>query len=169
MSRVCSPIRLVVPADLLYREVVIRSIAGACQLVGQRARRPASEPESIDLSERFDAALVSAVSEIFNNIVIHGHDGGNRDADITIAIELGNQCIRVRISDTGERFDASAIPRPDLRSLPEGGMGLYIARTCVDQLDYRPGPPNVWHLTKCNTPRDAPPRAEGGRRERRTR
>jgi anti-sigma regulatory factor (Ser/Thr protein kinase) len=156
MSRVCSPIRLIVPADLIYREVVIRSVAGACKLVGQREQRPASEPESVDLSERFDAALVSAVSEIFNNIVIHGHRGGDLDTDVTIAIAPGNHGIRVRISDTGEPFDSSAIPRPDLRALPEGGMGLYIAKRCVDQLDYRPGPPNVWHLTKCMAARDAP-------------
>jgi anti-sigma regulatory factor (Ser/Thr protein kinase) len=169
MSRVCSPIRIIVPADLYYREVVIRAVSGACKLVGAREPRPVSELESLGLSERFDAALVSAVSEIFNNVVIHGHRGGDRHADVTLALEPGNQCIRVRISDTGERFDAAAIPQPDLRVLPEAGMGLFIARSCVDRLDYRPGPPNVWHLTKCMVAREAPAGGDETRRKRRTR
>jgi serine/threonine-protein kinase RsbW len=152
MSRVCSPIRVIVPARLRYREVVLRAVAGACRLVGERGRPPLSVQESIDLSERFDAALVSAVSEIFNNIVIHGHGGGDVDADVVIGIGAGNQCICLRITDTGEPFDDRAIPRPDLRSLPEAGMGLYIARSCLDELEYRPGPPNLWHLTKCMKP-----------------
>jgi serine/threonine-protein kinase RsbW len=138
-----------VPASLCYREAVICAVAGACRLVGARDRRPVSVRECIDLSERFDAELVSAVSEIFNNVVIHGHAGGDPAADVRIAIEPGNHCIRLRITDTGESFDDRAIPRPDLRALPEAGMGLYIARSFLDELEYRPGPPNLWHLSKC--------------------
>lgn len=149
MRRLCSPIRLTVPAVLRYRDVVIRTVTSASGLLKDRGTSPVALRNSVALSERFDAELVSAVSEIFNNVVIHGHGRGNHDADVVVAVELRNSCIRVRISDTGEPFDLQSISRPDLKTLPEAGMGLHIARSFVDQLEYRPGPPNFWHLTKC--------------------
>ena len=158
------------PALLRYRDVVIRSVASACRLIGDRERQTLNVQNSIDLSEPFDAELVSAVSEIFNNVVLHGHGGGDPGADVAIHVEPGNHCIGVRISDTGDPFDVAAIPRPDLRALPEGGMGLHIARAFLDCLEYRPGPPNLWHLSKCMEPaHELSERKDVGRRQGRVR
>ncbi len=149
MSSVRSPIRVAVPATLVYRELVLRAVASACRLVVDRDVSRLGEHGAIDLSERFDARSVSAVSEIFNNVVIHGHDGGDPEAEVRVSIEPGNRCIGVRITDTGEPFDMRAVVQPDLRQLPQGGMGLFIARSFSDRLAYRAGPPNLWHLTIC--------------------
>ncbi len=149
MTRVCPPIRVSVPASLRYRSVIIRVVASACRLLSEPEISLESVQHEIDLSERFDAELVSAVSEIFNNVVIHGHHGGNSRATISMRVDVGARELRVTISERGERFDERAVAiRPDLRALPEGGLGLYIARSCVDELEYRPGPTNFWHLTK---------------------
>lgn len=102
--------------------------------------------DQLDLRKQFDAEVVSAISEIFNNIVIHGYadDGG----DVVLELTPSRDRLSVTISDSGLAFDIETVPPPQLESLPEGGMGIHIARACVDQLDYTPGPPNVWRLTK---------------------
>jgi len=143
-------IKLTVPGELAYRDVVIRTTAAACRLVRAGATQ-SSTLAPLDLSDDFDAELVSAVSEIFNNIVIHGQDEtGTRGAGSVIEFELrlSDLELEVVITDTGPAFDIDSVPSPELESLPEGGMGIHIARSCVDALDYTPGPPNRWRLTK---------------------
>lgn len=152
-----STIRLIVPGTLAHRDLAVRVVAEACRLVsGGGATR--GETDSIDvgydLRHPFDAAFVSAFAEIFNNIVIHAYA---RAGGGTVEIELhaDRDQLTVDILDTGTPFDIGAVPSPALDELPEGGMGIHIARTMLDQVDYVPGPPNRWHLAK----RLAPPAA----------
>ena len=101
----------------------------------------------LDLSDRFSAEMVSAVSEIFNNIAIHGF--ADRPAgEIAIEMTVAGDHLAIEICDEGAAFDLSQVPKPELDKLPEGGMGIHIAKACVDELDYTPGPPNVWRMTK---------------------
>jgi serine/threonine-protein kinase RsbW len=49
--------------------------------------------------------------------------------------------------DEGQPFDPSGYQKlPD--SLPEGGMGLFIIRSFVDEVRYVGGPPNTLTLVK---------------------
>ena len=56
-------------------------------------------------------------------------------------------------------FDPAQVHAPDLHSLPESHMGLYIIRSCVDDVSYRRGDPplspNVLTLTKRRVARAA--------------
>jgi serine/threonine-protein kinase RsbW len=52
------------------------------------------------------------------------------------------------MTDTGQSFDPDTIGPPELDELPEGGMGLFIMRSFMDEVDYHPGPPNVLRLKK---------------------
>jgi serine/threonine-protein kinase RsbW len=149
-------IRLTLPADLRYRDVAVRAVAEACRLVSRsryahgshpRVHHSASTTQTLDLSDRFAAEVVSAVSEIFNNITIHGY-GGEGSGDVTLEMRIRGDRLVIVISDQGSAFDPSQVPLPELDALPEGGMGIHIARACMDELDYTPGPPNVWRLTK---------------------
>jgi serine/threonine-protein kinase RsbW len=148
-------IRLSLPADLRYRDVAVRAVAEACRLVSRSRYAHGSSPrvhaatttQTLDLSDRFAAEVVSAVSEIFNNIAIHGY-GGEGSGDVTLEMRIRGDRLVIVISDLGSAFDPSQVPLPELDSLPEGGMGIHIARACMDELDYTPGPPNVWRLTK---------------------
>lgn len=56
--------------------------------------------------------------------------------------------IEIEIRESGASFDIAQVTSPDLQSLPEGGMGLFIVRSFVDELWYEPGPTNVWSLVK---------------------
>jgi anti-sigma regulatory factor (Ser/Thr protein kinase) len=152
MTRSTPAIRLTLPGLLRYRNVAVRALAAACELVGadDTADAVGAAPAvsaGMQLANRFDAELVSAVSEIFNNIVIHGY-GSRGTGEIELLMKPTTDRMTVRITDNGTSFDISRVPTPELETLPEGGMGLHIARSCVDRLDYQPGPPNVWHLVK---------------------
>ena len=37
---------------------------------------------------------------------------------------------------------------PDLESLPESGLGIFIIKSFMDQVVYRPGAPNLLEMTK---------------------
>jgi serine/threonine-protein kinase RsbW len=67
---------------------------------------------------------------------------------VEIAIDVTADSIVVEIVDMGHTFDPALIPDPQLETLPEGGMGLFIIRSFVDDVEYEPGPPNVLRLKK---------------------
>lgn len=146
-----SPIRLQVPGTLAYREVAVRVVAEVCQLVAPPDRDGAPLPiirkPGYDLSRPFDAAFVSAFAEIFNNIAIHAY-GAGRSGPIDLELTVDGDRLIVDIHDRGAPFDLAAVPAPALDALPEGGMGIHIARTMLDEVTYQPGPPNHWRLVK---------------------
>ncbi len=100
---------------------------------------------------QFDDEVVSAVGEAFNNVAIHAYRDLSPGA-VELEIELRADSITIRMSDTGKRFEPSVQRSPDLASLPESNMGLFIVRSFMDQVTYRPGAvataPNVLTLTK---------------------
>jgi serine/threonine-protein kinase RsbW len=101
--------------------------------------------------DEFEAQVVSAFSEAFNNIVLHGYDG-SAPGDIEVEIEPLPDGILIRIADTGTAFDPLDVPPPSLDRLPESGMGVFIIRSFMDAVQYVPGRPperrNVLSLFK---------------------
>ena len=140
-------IRLSVPGTLLYRDIVLRVVASACRLVKPQSTKQESSRESAEFSDKF----VSAVGEAFNNVVLHAYRG-RAAGPIEMELEVDRDRLTVRLIDTGAGFDPLHEHAPDLRSLPESKMGLYIIRSCVDDMSYRRGDPplvpNVLTLTK---------------------
>jgi serine/threonine-protein kinase RsbW len=63
-------------------------------------------------------------------------------------IELGQGAMTVRMADYGSSFDPTVVPSPDLDTLPESGLGLFIIRSFMDSVSYEPGRPNVLVLVK---------------------
>jgi serine/threonine-protein kinase RsbW len=137
-----------VPGSLRYRDVVLRVVASSCRLVRSLA---IGKQEPSRAQHRFDDEVTSAVSEAFNNVAIHAYRDVSAGA-VELEIELRPDSITIRMSDTGRRFEPSVEPMPDLSSLPESHMGLYIVRSFMDQVTYRPGSaaaaPNVLTLVK---------------------
>lgn len=134
-----------------YRPLAVRVVAEAARLVSQSAQRDPDDPLSHDVRDPFDTAVVSAFMEIYNNVAIHAYKhsaGGN----IELAITANADELIIEIKDHGKPFDIGAVaPLPtemDVDSLPEGGMGIHIAKTMLDEMTYEPGPPNLWRLSK---------------------
>jgi len=154
-GQMAAPIRLSVPGTLRYRPIAVRTVAEAARLVScsnlPDARDAKSDPLTLDVRHPFDTAVVSAFMEIFNNIAIHAYQrkGGGR---IEITIALQKDAIVIDVKDDGRPFDIDNVaPLPtelDEETLPEGGMGIHIAKTMLDEMTYAPGPPNLWRLCK---------------------
>jgi anti-sigma regulatory factor (Ser/Thr protein kinase) len=148
-------IRLSVPGTLRYRSIAVRAVAEAARLVSASAARdaknPTIDPLALDVRHPFDTAVVSAFMEIFNNVAIHAYQrkGGG---SIEIEIALSKDAMVIEVRDSGRPFDiddVAELPTDlDEESLPEGGMGIHIAKTMLDEMTYEPGPPNLWRLSK---------------------
>lgn len=143
-------IRLIVPGTLHYRAVAVRVVAEAARLVSSSIRRDPDDVFGIDVTDPFDTAVVSAFMEIFNNVAIHAYNrvGGG---SIEIAVTPGERELVIEVRDTGDPFDIDdVVPLAELdaENLPEGGMGIHIAKTMLDEMTYVPGPPNLWRLRK---------------------
>lgn len=137
-------IRLRVPGSLAYRHLALRVVAAACKMATPR-RDEAGSPDLCH--EEFEAQTVSAFGEAFNNIAIHGYRGGP-PGDVDIEIESDEDGIVIRLMDTGSSFDPASIDNPPIDDLPESGMGLFIIKSFMDEVDYSPGSPNVLRLAK---------------------
>jgi serine/threonine-protein kinase RsbW len=167
-------IRLSVPGTLKYRALVLRVVASSCKLLRSEAQR--LQEASHELSpEDFDAQVVSAIGEAFNNIAIHGYRPGSV-GDVQIEIGPLPDGIEVCIMDQGVTFDLSLAepirPSNEPDQLPESGMGLYIIRSFMDTVAYRAGTgpelPNVLRLTKRYSSLVSEPAATAGLPEQRS-
>jgi hypothetical protein len=144
-------IRLTVPGTLRYRDVAVRIVAEAARLVSCSSQRSPNDPLDQDVRDPFDTAVVSAFMEIYNNVAIHAYKrkGGGL---IEIAITPNENELIIELKDHGHPFDIDEVaPLPSelsVDTLPEGGMGIHIAKTMLDEITYEPGPPNLWRLCK---------------------
>jgi serine/threonine-protein kinase RsbW len=126
-----------VAASLPERAIVIGVVRRACREV-RRMRA---------LEQAFVDELVSAVSEAFNNIVLHGH-AHRMDGFVDIVIDCDREGMSVTLSDRGHSFDIRQLPPADLAEPGASGKGVFILRSFVDELDYRPGEVNHLRLRK---------------------
>lgn len=131
-------IGLRVPGTLAYRHLAIRLVSTACKI--------ALETEG-DGDHDFEPEVVSAFGEAFNNVAVHSYRGRPAEA-LQIEVDWDPARLVITMIDTGRTFDPGTISPPDLDDLPERGMGLFIMTSCMDEVDYQPGPPNVLRLVK---------------------
>ncbi len=130
-------ILLRVPGTLEYRNLALRAVSEACRIAQHDEWEGAS----------LEAQTVSALGEAFNNIAIHSY-ANLPPGDVVIEISWTRDEIVMQITDEGHSFDPEQVELPDLDALPEGGMGLFIIRSFMDEVDYQAGPPNVLRLVK---------------------
>jgi anti-sigma regulatory factor (Ser/Thr protein kinase) len=130
-------IRLTVLGILEHRDIVLRAVSSVCKLV--------TGPHGRDWQD-FQAQVVSAVSEAFNNLVLHGYQG-RKDGRVDLIMRPGEGEIQIVLRDWGKGFDPKSVPVPELEALPESGMGLYIMQSFM-VMKYRRGRPNLLTLSK---------------------
>jgi serine/threonine-protein kinase RsbW len=144
-------IHLELPGELRFRNVVLRTVGVACKaaMADRDANGSSDSIDSIDASAAaaFVSQVVTAVGEAFNNVVLHGYSG-DRSGTVRIAVEFGTGFVRLIIEDMGESWDPLRVGAPDLDALPESGMGVFIMRSFMDEVAYRPGRPNVLTMSK---------------------
>jgi serine/threonine-protein kinase RsbW len=137
-------IRLRVPGALKYRDLAVRAVAAACKLVGS-GEGHSSGP--LRVNREFDDQVVSAFGEAFNNAALHSYRG-RTPGDVEIEMEVGLESIVIRMIDYGNSFDIGHVPEPDLDSLPESGLGIFIIKSFMDEVEYKAGAPNILCMKK---------------------
>ena len=80
-----------------------------------------------------------AVNEAATNIIRHAYREAT-DRHFRIRVDAQPEQIVVRLTDAGEGFQPEAVPIPALDGHQIGGMGLYIMRSYLDDLQYERGP-----------------------------
>ena len=96
-----------------------------------------------------------AVDEACSNIIEHTYVSQTGDIELACTCPVTGK-FEVVIRDSGQAFDAAAVPAPklgrppDLDSLNEGGLGLYFMRKLMDEVrfEFVPGQGNVLTMTK---------------------
>jgi serine/threonine-protein kinase RsbW len=143
------PIKLTMLGRVQHRDIVLRAVSAACKLVREPSRTSQTSQVSQASEEgwnEFRMQVVTAVSEAFNNIVLHAY-AGRKDGIIEMDIRTRRNHISVELRDFGDSFDPSEVPEPDLDRLPESGLGIFIIKELME-VSYRPGRPNVLVLSK---------------------
>lgn len=138
-------VTLRLPANMAYRTLACRTASTVGKLAQGAARA-----RDVRAALRFTHELVSAVVETFNNVVLHAY-GKAGAGTVELELRWSADGVVVEIRDTGKSFDLEAVPTPNLDLPQERGMGVYIIRSCMDQVEYQAGPPNVFVLTKLST------------------
>lgn len=144
-------IGLHVPGVLAYRHLAIRLVSAACKM--------ADPSDADDETSDFEAEVISAVGEAFNNIALHGY-AGMTPGPVQIEADWDARRLVITMIDEGRTFDPAGAAPPNLEEPSERGMGLFIMTRCMDEIDYQPGPPNVLRLVKL---RRGGPSADDGR------
>lgn len=117
--------RFVLPGRLEYRDAARAFLAYVCDRLSTQGSLPA------DVGHR----VISAFVEAFNNSVIHAY----RDREpgpVEVTLEVAADRLLVRVIDEGRAFVPDEVPEPDLDALPEGGLGLFIIRSFMDDVHY---------------------------------
>jgi serine/threonine-protein kinase RsbW len=92
------------------------------------------------------------LDELLNNTISYGYDHPGPH-DIILNIRVTGHLLTVEIQDDGKPFDPTKVkakaPEGTLQTRKVGGLGIYFARTLVDELEYkRVGRLNVLTLKK---------------------
>lgn len=103
----------------------------------------AAAAQSAGLERKAIYKLCLSVDEIATNIVLHGYQEAGLEGDLKIGTSLEGGSLVVLLEDHGRPYDPNfhAVPEPEdltrpLPSRPVGGLGIYLARDGVDDLQY---------------------------------
>lgn len=104
-------------------------------------------------SEKEIYSIQLAADEASANIIEHAY-GGEGNGEIAVECQWSGRQFKIVIRDQGKPFDPSGVPQPnltdDLSRRKIGGLGMYLMRRLMDEVDYRAFPDggNVLTMTK---------------------
>jgi anti-sigma regulatory factor (Ser/Thr protein kinase) len=95
------------------------------------------------------SAFLVAVGEICNNVIKHAYRGES-GRPILLALQVFADRFVVDVEDEGVPYDPRGYTPPDLDTVPESGMGLFLVRSSVDEVVFDTARPQGtrWTLVK---------------------
>lgn len=104
--------------------------------------------------------IEQAISEAVNNCIEHAYEYSDRHS-ITLNCTMLDNGLLIEMCDQGKPFDIRCLEDVntefdfdpiDIENLPEGGLGLKIIKTYMDNVGYRrENSKNYWYFTKYST------------------
>jgi serine/threonine-protein kinase RsbW len=91
-----------------------------------------------------------ALQELLTNLIDHAY-GGDAGGLITVSISCAADQILIETNDNGNpaKVDLNKVEMPDPTELAEGGYGLAIIRSLMDEVNYKiKNGMNTWQLIK---------------------
>lgn len=120
---------LKIPGQTDNLEIIRNFVAGVARKVG------------FDLEESNKIEL--AVDEACTNVIEHAYQH-DESKDIDIAIKIDYNKFTVVVTDRGRSFKLEEVELPDMNSylaeLRVGGLGIYLMKTLMDEVDYKSKP-----------------------------
>ena len=74
-----------------------------------------------------------AVAEACTNAIVHGIC--NQDENFNIHYAMDEEKIVIKVQDQGTGFYCEAVEAPDLTSPKEGGLGIFIIKSLMDEVE----------------------------------
>ena len=90
-----------------------------------------------------------AVSEACTNIVLHAHEDTDFTYDVTLELDPPDK-LTITVTDTGTGFGVDDYVEPTPGELQESGLGIFIIRALMDEIDItsEPGVGTSLHMVK---------------------
>ena len=99
------------------------------------------------LADKWIEDFILAVQETLTNVIRHAYE--NKGGTIEVLLRNGSDCVEIVVEDQGKSFDRSKVKEPELPPRKPGGMGLYLIKRLMDEVQYKSsGNKNEWCLVK---------------------
>jgi serine/threonine-protein kinase RsbW len=97
-------------------------------------------------------AVLLALTEACSNVLIHAYEG-RVPAPLDVDLEVEPDTIGVLLRDQGRAFQPPSTAAPDPDALAEGGYGLFLIQSLMDEVSYTPVTPTgtALRMTKRRT------------------
>jgi anti-sigma regulatory factor (Ser/Thr protein kinase) len=114
-------------------KIEFTSHSGNLALVRRRVR---TFLEPHPFSEKDRLLMVLGVDEACTNIIRYAY-ALRDDQIISLSMEIGRGCVRIRLRDYGKQAGRDALRRRASKFLKPGGLGLHLIRNAFDKVDYK--------------------------------
>ncbi len=84
-----------------------------------------------DLFERLNLAL----NELLSNVITHANHS-NPEKKLTVYIQITAAILMLELTHSGKSFRQTSADLPDIKSMPEGGFGLFLISSAFDDVNY---------------------------------
>ena len=111
--------------------------------------------EMVGFDEITRGGIVLAVDEALTNVIRHAYHGvEDKPIEITlrpVPAQGGHVSLWIELRDWGDTAEPSKIRSRELDDVRPGGLGVYIMKRCMDQVQYAPAPGGGTFLTMIKT------------------
>ncbi|HOC88425.1 MAG TPA: ATP-binding protein [bacterium] len=110
--------------------------------------------EKVGFPEDDVGKIELAIDEACTNVMKHAYREAEQDKTLDVAIQIDYQKLTLIVTDHGKGFNPDTVQPPDMKEylaeLRVGGLGIFLMRTLMDEVDYtiKPGVRNQVRMVK---------------------